>query len=283
MTILIVGGDGQLGRSLTRSLKARGEAVLSTTRRPDQAGGDRPLFDLAAIPEDWPPQVETVILCAARTSQQDCSDHPEATRIANVEAVRRIGTKLAKAGVFTLFLSTSLVFDGARPDMPDESPYRPTGSYGAQKAEAEQILRALFNPGDLAIVRLTKVLQADMPLLQGWRRSLSEGQPIHPFDDVLISPISLAFATEALSRIAEARIGGLFQISAADEITYADLARGLAERWQADQALVMPQSGRLTNPVMREAPPHGSLNAQRAATLLGLTPPTAADMMGDIV
>lgn len=282
MTTLIIGGDGLIGQSLTRSLRGRGRPVLSTTRRPDRAGADQPLLDLGAIPEDWLPAAGAAILCAARPSQQDCLDHPEETRAVNVEAVGRIGAVLAKAGIFTLFLSTSLVFDGARPEMAADSPYRPIGAYGAQKAEAEQILRALFSPDDLAIVRLSKVLEPDAPLLQGWRRALREGQPIHPFDDVLISPISLAFATEALSRVAEARIGGVFQISAADEVSYADLALGLADRWQADAALVMPRPGRSINPVMRDAPAHGSLDARRAATLLGLAPPTTADMIGEI-
>lgn len=282
MRNLIIGGDSVIGRSLAQSLRSRGKMVLSTTRRRDATGPDRPLLDLEAIPEDWMPDTDAAILCAARTSQQDCLDHPAETRAINVEAVRRIGAVLAKAGIFTLFLSTSLVFDGEQPGMPDDSPYRPVGSYGAQKAEAEQILRALFNPGNLAIVRLSKVLDSGTPLLQGWRRSLQAHQAIHPFDDVRISPISLAFATEALSRIAESQIGGLFQISAADEITYADLALGLAERWHADRALVVPQPGRSTHPVIRDAPPHGSLDARRAAALIGLTPPTAAEMMGDI-
>ncbi len=284
MSVLIVGGDSLIGRSVAETLRRRDVGCLASTRRPEQAGPQRPLIDLSRPSVDWTPPagIRAALLCAARPSQQDCADHPDETRAVNVEAVLALGVNLSRAGIFTIFLSTSLVFDGKQPRMPANAPYRPIGAYGMQKVEAEQGLQAMFPTDRLAIVRLGKVLDPGAALLRDWRTALSESRRIEPFDDIAIAPLSPSFTADALSRILLAGKGGVFQLSSRDEITYAEAARILARRWGYDPALVAPRHGRDAIPALRDAPLHASLDGA-AADLLGIEQPDAATMMSETV
>lgn len=284
MTVLVIGGDGKIGAHLVAVLAAAGELVVTTSRRAGAGAAGRIVLDLAETPKAFrlPPGVNTAVLCAAATSQKFCVDHPEESRRANVEGVAKLGRVLARAGVFTVFLSTNLVFDGSIPFVAADAPYAPIGAYGAQKAEAERALQDIFAAGDLGIVRLTKVLDAETPLLLGWRQSLLNGQPVHPFDDVLISPISLGHAVEVLRRVIKERRAGIFHVGGRDEISYADLARSMAAHWGAPVNLVQPHHGREIDSVMRIAPPHASLDTARTDHLLGVEAPSATDLAAEL-
>lgn len=284
MSTLIIGGDSLIGSELACRLRKSGAPVQSSTRHADRSGDERPLIDLALPLRGFrlPSGVRTAVLCAAVTSQQECSDRPDRARLVNVEAVIRLGDMLARAGVFTIFLSSNLVFDGSRPNMPADSPYRPIGLYGAQKAEAERCLGDIFANGGLAIVRLTKVLHSGVQLLKGWRASLDRGEVIRPFGDVSISPISLSFVVGALEKIAAGAVDGVLQLSARDEVSYAGLAVALARSWRCDPDLIIADEGRKRGGPIRDAPAHGSLDAERASRLMGIVAPTLLETVDEL-
>ena len=57
-----------------------------------------------------------------------------------------------------------------------------------------------------------------------------------------VAPVSLPFAVAAVHHIARAREAGLHHISAATDVSYADLANHMASVLQAPAALVCPRS-----------------------------------------
>ncbi len=69
-----------------------------------------------------------------------------------------------------------------------------------------------------------------MPLITGWIDCLPRGEPIRPFSDLMIAPLSMAIVTDALAKIAEGRHGGMFQASGARDVSYAEVARHIARR-----------------------------------------------------
>lgn len=97
----------------------------------------------------------------------------------DVVGTLRLAHLLAEHGCFVVVISSNLVIDGIKPfRLPDE-PTCPRTEYGRQKAEVEA---ALANLGDrAALIRLTKVFHARMPLTLGWVQSLREGKPIRLF------------------------------------------------------------------------------------------------------
>ncbi len=269
---LVIGAGGTLGSALLRTLRAQGDDALGVFRRAD---ADCPRLDLSKDPERWPiPEgLACAYLCAAVTSTDACRRHPAATRLVNVEQTLRLAERLLTAGCFVVFPSTNLVFDGATPRCPADAPPSPRLEYGRQKAEAEARLLALG--GGVAVLRLSKVLAPGMPLLSKWAQDLSHGHPVAPFLDMVMSPLPLALAVEAMLGVAQAPAGGLWQLSASEDMSYARAAQIVARRVGAPQALVRPVRWRDAQPDLEHVPAHTTLDSSRFARELGLVAPSA--------
>lgn len=270
---LVVGGDGLIGRALVRRLEGEGRAVLATTRRRGCAGAGRPYLELALDSAGWTPPspVSVAFLLAAAANQLSCCADPGASRRINVDHTVALARRLVSLGAFVVFTSTNLVFDGEEARYPTCAATHPTSEYGRQKAEAEQALLAL-GPR-VAVVRLTKVLAAEMPLIGGWVAALKAGRPVEAFTDLICAPMPVDFVAQALARIGAQQKGGLFHLSGADEVSYADLARSLAQRLGVDAALVRPTTSVAAGVKLQGLPKHSSLDAHDVAESFALPPP----------
>ncbi len=272
----MVGAGGRLGAALYRALRASGEAAFGTRRRRPLARGEL-LLDLAegsaaARAFELPACVDRAFLCAAVTSEVRCRNEREGSRRINVEACVALAERLVARGAFVVFPSTDRVFDGSRPRRRADDPPSPRSAYGEQKAEAERLLLALG--AGVAVLRLGKVVDPELPLLRSWRRELRAGRPIAPFSDLRLSPIPLARAAEALRAVARARRGGIFQLSAEGDLSYAEVAHELARRLGAPEGLVQPvrasEAGLDLAPLAR----HTTLASDRLRDELGLPAPS---------
>ena len=269
-THLIVGNDGLIGSSLKRKLQASGRTVLGTTRKPELIERDMLLLDLAGNVNEWvvPKGLSTAFLCAAITTLKQCESDPICSRLVNVDNLARVAEKLVQNGVFVVFLSTSAVFDGSLAFIASNAPLCPTTEYGRQKADAERQLLAL--KGNIAIVRPTKVVSPDMPLLKQWREVLERGEPIRPFSDLRMSPISLNFATEALMLIGESHKSGIYHLSGATDVSYAEFAEAWIKHLDFPAHLVhaTPAGSSVGKPKF------STLDMNNVTQQLGLKPPT---------
>ena len=271
---LVVGGDGLIGRALVRHLSGEGRDVLATTRRRGLAGPTRPFLELSRDPSGWAPSqpVEVAFLLAASANQQSCCADPAVSRRINVDHTVALARGLVAQGAFVVFTSTNLVFDGEAPRYPTCASPTPTSEYGRQKAEAEQALLALGAP--VAVVRLTKVLAADMPLIGGWIEALKAGRPVDAFSDLICAPMPVGYVAQALTRIGAAGRSGLYHLSGADEVSYVDLARSLASRLGADRTLVRATTSAAAGVALQTIPKHSSLDAHAVADAFTLPPPS---------
>ncbi len=269
---LIVGGDGGIGSALWRQLRQTGEAVTATSRH----GTEGTLaLDLATAADSFPlpPNIESAFLCAATTNLAHCEDSPTESAAINVEATVTLATRLVDAGAFVLFPSSNLVFDGSVPMVDAQAPTSPLTEYGRQKAEAE---RRLLELGDsVAVLRLTKVVHPRLPLFLEWRQALAAGETIHPFFDLLLSPVSLELAVQAMICISEQRKGGLFQLSADRDLSYEEAAQRLVHSVGADASLVQPHSSSEAGVPLARRPSHTTLNGQRLRRECAIAPPSA--------
>lgn len=269
--ILVVGGDGRLGAALVSEGRRRGLPMVPTTRRDPVPGTSGIRLDLARPVSDWRPlrPCRAALLCAAVTRLESCRMDPEGTRRINVTHTIELAESLARMGVFVVFPSTNLVFDGSRPRPgPGDIP-SPRTEYGRQKAAVEAALAALADA--VAVVRLTKVLTSEWELLGGWVEALRAGRIVRPFSNRVCSLIPLELAVEGLLAVAHEARAGMWQFSADDEVTYAEIARHLARRLGADPALVVPIEAEPSEP----APAHAALDAGRARRELGLRFPSS--------
>jgi dTDP-4-dehydrorhamnose reductase len=164
------------------------------------------------------------------------------------------------AGAQTVFLSSNLALGGDMPFLDIAAPFAPVGAYARMKADAEQSLRNLPGAAErLAVLRLTKVLDSKLPLLEKWRIQAKSGESVIAFSDIVIAPVSLSFASMLITRIVQTKATGVFHCSGTEEISYADFARSYLRRLGLDVTLVKSVDGREINPIAAASPPHASL------------------------
>lgn len=237
--ILIVGADGLIGKALVDILELSGRTVWQSTRRSDEKG--KLFLDLSLDSAQWlipSPPFDAALICAAVTSLERCRTEPEQSARINVAGTVALAKCLMLNGVFVVFVSSNLVFDGTRPYAKPDDKVSPNTEYGRQKAQAEQELLQLGN--NVAVVRFSKVVSPDMQLLKNWMDSLRSRREIHPFSDMVLSPVPLQFAARVLQYVAEKHISGITQVSAREDVSYEAVARHLAAKLGADQNLVQP-------------------------------------------
>jgi len=270
--VLIVGSDGMIGGALAASDWAD-RVVLETTHLPDTLSNRRIYLDMTQDILDWrpPESVSAAVLCAAISSLEQCRSNPEQTARFNVYNTIAVAKRFIDNNAFVVFISSSQVYDGSVPFQKAESKVSPQTEYGRQKAEAE---RQLFALGDsISVVRFTKVFGPNNPLLTGWLRALQNGETIHPFSDMTMSPIPLSFAVDVLQRVVEERVLGIIQVSATEDVTYAQVAQYIARRIGATPNLVQPIHSSNSNIVLETVPTHTTLDISRLQSTLGLEPP----------
>jgi dTDP-4-dehydrorhamnose reductase len=280
LRILIVGGDSFVGRALGRRHEERSDTVTYTSRRRNSTGAV-PL-DLRNVPADWqvPGRVDVAYLCAAVARVDECEKNPAAARAVNVDGTLSVARALLRSGAFVVLLSTNYVFSDTNPRPAPSDPVCPVTEYGRQKAAAERGLAGM--PGEKAVVRLTKVLGRESPLIDRWVRALEAGGRVLAFRDVQIAPISIAFVTDALCRIGAEKHQGVHHLSGRDDVSYATIARLLAAKLGVSQDLVGAQSFRDVSAVF-PSPRHGSLDMTTVSSKLRIHPQTVEDVVADLL
>lgn len=283
---LVVGADSQIGAGLVACLNKAGATVRGTTRRNEKLTADSIFLDLAR-----PEELHVVegayacaFLCAGITAMSACEDGPERAYRVNVTNTLRLARRLHAAGARIVFLSSNAVFNGksARPD--EDAGYCPSTEYGRQKAAVERELMALpGGAGSLAVVRLSKVLSPVSDMAGEFIGKLADGAPCTAFDDLLMSPVSLQYVVDALANIACSDLSGIFHLSGAEEMSYAEFARSLAVRIGADPDLVRPCHCADAGAKLWFRPEHPALGMKRTGELLGIEAEPAAHLLDRLV
>ena len=256
-----------LGSALSEHWLRLGAEVWRTSRR----AGPRYTsirLDLSEPENAWGPlpSCRTAVICAGITSLDECRRDPDGTRRINVLQTLALARRLAGEGVFLVYLSTNLVFDGSKPCPQPDEPVSPRTEYGRQKAEVEAGLAKIGSRH--AIVRLTKVIYPGLPLLLGWRGALNDGRSITPFSDKMVAPISLRNVLQGVAAVTERELEGVWQFSPANDVSYAEIATSLGELISAPRALIKPVRAPLVE--SETLPRYGTLDASRPIRELNL-------------
>lgn len=268
---LVVGADSTIGGALVRQLAASRRPALGTSRRAEAT--HFLALDLGDLPAEWTgPRVAVAYLCAGVTRLDACQLDPHGTSHINVAGNLALARQLVDQGAFVVFLSTSLVFDGTRAYRRTGERTCPFNEYGRQKAAVEQRLSELGD--NVAALRLTKVLAADNALLAGWARSLSAGQPVRAFDDMVMAPLPVDCVAAALANLGQARLSGIWHLGGQRDMTYADAARLGAQLLGVASELVQAVP---TCSVLADPPPrHTTLDCELLPERLNLSIPDGA-------
>ena len=240
-SILIVGASGFLGSYIASSLSGELYDVWKTTR--GKESGNRELFlDLRESPHSFfdgnELHFDLVIMCAGITSIAKCEETPVQTRLVNVTHTYELIREFVRRGSFVMCFSSTAVFDGSRPFSKITDATSPLSEYGRQKADLETLLTDLKD--QVAVVRISKIVNKQMGLFHSWIDEVRQGRPIKPFSDMYFSPVFITVVFQAIQNILALRLGGIHHISADNDLSYAEAAGYLIDKKGYDTALVHP-------------------------------------------
>ena len=271
---LVVGGDCAIGRALAARLRTARLNVATTSRRHGDGGDDAHYFDLETLQGVATlPVSRYLVLVAAETKFTVCAAEPERTALVNVAAPVALARRTVDAGGRVLYFSSIAVHDGSRDRPREDEPPRPNSVYGGQKRTAEERLLALG--GDIAVLRPSKVIDNGFPLFRTWLDSLRRGDEVEAFADMMVAPVGVTFLADAAARLLAARNAtGIFQISAAEQVSYAEIARHMARRIGAPERLVRPvEAAKQSDPAALWLPRFARLGCGRLTAAIGVAPP----------
>jgi len=228
---LIIGASGMLGKGFVDYLSSIGSDFICSQR---QNVDDDWFLDLnclesinTLITQVALSGIETVIVFAAITSEQQCISDKYLSQRINVDHTCLLLKGLHEQGVFSVFVSSSQVFDHLTPHITAKSSFSPTTFYGKQKVLVEQFIT--FRRLNVAIVRLTKVIGAGFALFDSVIRQAKNKETTYLFEDYCAAPISIQHASHALLQVLSSREIGLYQVSGEVDISYAEMASHLLQ------------------------------------------------------
>ncbi len=274
---LVIGADGLVGAELVVALRSAGYAVRATSRRAraDAIPLDLADPDLPALSRD---RFACAFVCAGVTAMQECERSPEAARRVNVENTLRVMRALAHAGTHLVFFSSGQVFDGELPRPGESAPRRPKNLYGRYKLEVEEAAARERLPA--ACLRITKILdRSPVGVFRAWHAALCAGEPAVAATNMTLAPVSVEDVGQAAIRLGLERRSGPWHLSAADEITYAQAARRMAEICGFPLTLVREEEPTETQVPAIYRHRHAALDAGKLAGALGFPIRSAASVL----
>jgi dTDP-4-dehydrorhamnose reductase len=273
VTFLIVGGDSAIAGAVLAELGREGLPAITTSRRPGSIGPELPYLDLSRPLDDWRPPdgITAACICAAVANLVDCARDPAGSERVNVIGTIALVERLAASGIPALYLSTDKVFDGSRPQMPADAALSPRSIYGRQKAQADGHFQGMIAAGaPVAILRLARIVPSGWPLLRQWHDNLAAGRAVQPFRDMMTAPTLASDAAAAIIGLLEAHETGVWQLSGARDVSYAEIARFIAERIGAYPNLIEPVTAADAGMPEGATPLHTTLDCHALEQRLGI-------------
>ncbi|ORW90212.1 NAD(P)-dependent oxidoreductase [Mycobacterium sp. IEC1808] len=267
--LVISGGGGQLGTSLTALAADRGRDVLAFT------SSQWDITDPAAA-ERIIRAGDVVVNCAAYTNVDGAESDEAAAYAVNATGPGHLARACAKVGARLIHVSTDYMFTGPPPET-GPHPYEPSdktdarGVYARSKlAGEEEVLSAL---PEAVVVRTAWLYTGGTgkDFVAVMRRLAGGDGPVNVVDDQVGSPTYVADLAVALLQVADERVAGPI-LHAANEgaVSRFEQARAVFSECGADPDRVRPVK---TDDFPRPAPrPSYSALGSRESAAAGLTP-----------
>lgn len=231
MKILLLGGNGQVGRELRRSLVTLGELIVATR---DGEGADADAdFDrpqsLIALIETIAPDI--VVNAAAYTAVDKAETDSEAAFRINAEAPAAIAKACKAAGALLVHYSTDYVFDGqATRAYFEDDITAPLGVYGASKLAGEQAIR---NSGARHVILRTAWVYAAQSrnFLLTMLRLAADRNELRVVADQYGAPTPAAWIADATTTLLRHRIAesGTWHLTAHGETSWHGFATAIMD------------------------------------------------------
>ena len=284
MNAVVIGGSGQIGGWLLRSLAKRGHEAVGTyctVAYPGLVHVDGADLEGSAA---WlrARRPEVVFFPAGFTWVDGCERDPAKARGANLAQPLNLARVAAEVGSKFVYYSTDYVFDGMDGPYDETSPTNPLSVYGLAKLDAEIALADIL--GDSLLIARTSWVFG--PERQGKNfayqlvKTLRSGKRLTVPSDQISSPSYGPDVAEASVRLIEAGRSGVYHVAGPEVLSRPAFARVIAEMFGLDPN---PIKSRTTAELGQGAPRplNGGLRAPRLAAELPGVMRTLRDALSD--
>lgn len=261
-SLLITGGSGTLGKAFARICEIRGLSYRLLTRREMDIADPASVNTVLDRYSPW-----AVVNAAGYVRVDDAEREPELCYRENARGPEVLAEACASREAALLTFSSDLVFDGEKrsPYVESDTP-SPLNVYGRSKVEAERrvldvlpaalIIRtsAFFGPWD------------EYNFVTSALNSLSAERVFAAADDVTISPTYVPDLVNASLDLLIDGESGIWHLANSGELTWAELARRVADLACLDASLVDARPLDTLSP-LASRPVYGALGSERGRLL----------------
>jgi len=284
VSVLVLGGNGQVGKELLRALAPLGRVVATTRSGKLADGSDCEIADFNA-PESLPAlldrlQPSAVVNAAAYTAVDRAEQEPEAAFRANAQAPAVIAQWCATHGVPMVHYSTDYVFkgDGAAPYGEDDTT-EPLGVYGSSKRDGEDAVRAA---GGRHLIFRTAWVYASHGgnFLRTMLRAGAERDELRVVADQVGTPTPAALIADVTAQVLQhpGQLSGTWHLTASGQTSWHGFAEAIfAEAVAAGVLAKVPQVQAITSdqyPTPAKRPAWSVLDNRKLQQDFGIVLPT---------
>lgn len=244
--LMIVGGSGFLGGHLIQYSKDEFEVMATFKDHPFEMEGCKSIYlDIAdhdktenTIMEESP---DLIILTAARRNVDYCERNQVDANKINADGTRNMAMASKKIGAKLIYLSTDMVFDGAKESYHENDATNPINHYGKTKLEGEkEVAKAL---DDFAIARVSvlydwNLFEHTFNFVTWVYEGLKDGKPLKLFSDQYRNATYIKNACEALLSICKKDEKGIFHVVGKNCVSRQYIGKKVAETFGFDEGLI---------------------------------------------
>ena len=265
--LLILGGNGQVGRALAAQARRQGIAYTALGRSECDVTDPQAVTHAVA-------SARLVVNCAGYTAVDRAEREPDRAHRVNGAGAGHVAFACAATGIPLVHLSTDYVFDGegARP-WREEDPARPVGVYGRSKLDGEVAVRSLH--ARHIVLRTSWVFSAhgDNFVTAIVRRARLQ-QRLEVVADQVGGPTAAADVAAAMLTIAAAAWSGearwgTYHFSSGPAVSRFEFARAIVAGSECE---IVPICG-ADHPAAARRPSYSVLDCSRIHTTFGIAQP----------
>ncbi|MFZ1946754.1 MAG: SDR family oxidoreductase [bacterium] len=245
--VLVTGASGSLGWTLSGMLAAKcrvSGTYLTRPQLPDGVAGVR--LDLAggaSIAELVTSLEPDVIVHAAAITDPDRCERDIGVALAvNFEATGRLASAASRLGSRLVYVSTDLVFDGAKGNYRESDQPRPLSVYGTSKLRGEEV--ALEACPDALVIRSALIYGLAGPargtFLGRMLDNLAEGRRVQLFTDQRRNPVLVDDLAAGVVMAIRRDLAGLYHLGGSEAASRYQFGKAACEVFECDQALLVP-------------------------------------------
>jgi dTDP-4-dehydrorhamnose reductase len=189
-------------------------------------------------------QPDIVFHAAAMTSVKDCDRNSREAMRVNVKATERIAELCERGGVYLIYASTDLVFDGRRGNYSEDDSTNPVSFYARTKRVGEEVVQSYSS--NYTIVRFALLYGPPSPHSRsflGWMHDgFSNKQPVTLFTDQFRTPLyvkdAVAVVEKLINRVGQPPQIKLIHAGGPERLSRVDIGRIYCEVFGYDSSLI---------------------------------------------